>query len=51
MSDQEKARKLLNKAWRVLSQPEIDLLHFVVTGKEGGEEFARICQELEKYLR
>ena len=51
MSDQEKARKLLDNAWRVLSKPEIELLHYVVTGEEGGEEFDRICKELERYLR
>jgi hypothetical protein len=51
VSDQEKAKRLFERASRVMTYPEIDLCWRVFNGQEGGDKFARLCERLEIYLR
>ena len=51
MNEQEKAKRLLETASRVMCFRDLNLCSQVFNGKEGGDEFARLCQRLEIYLR
>lgn len=51
MTEQEKAQRLLETASRVMCFRDLNLCSQVFNGKDGGEEFTRLCKRLEIYLR